>query len=217
MIASIRCRLTANPLRVSLKVRNIHSITHDDCGPSDSVMDKQSKSVYLTAHGTHCSSQPEVISVWNIWLKCVAYQYATVATVCLIIKDHTSYIPSLRVPAKYPQLLQGKECCSDYVISFHYIDAATMHSLNFLIYHLKPYGLISSDLVDQTELRGRSLFEYAKQKAIENSPLSVIPTMATEEGEIFELRREPSISPLITDEWYHRPAIRPHNYMRFKQ
>lgn len=44
---------------------------------------------------------------------------------------------------KWYRSLEGLDCCSDNAITFHHIRPEQMYSFDYLIYHLRPYGIVS--------------------------------------------------------------------------
>lgn len=41
----------------------------------------------------------------------------------------------------YYESKEGMDCCSDNAVSFHYVSPNQMYVLEYLIYHLRPYGI----------------------------------------------------------------------------
>ncbi len=39
--------------------------------------------------------------------------------------------------------VQGPECCSDSAVTFHYMTGFNMYMMEYLVYHLKPFGVLS--------------------------------------------------------------------------
>lgn len=91
----------------------------------------------------------------------------------------------------YPSQV-GFDCCSDTAISFHYVPPNKMYELEYLLYHLRPYGIIHRDPFppplppDKNSIPESVLEEYEKREAAirESKSVQILETKSSKIPEV---------------------------------
>jgi len=110
----------------------------------------------------------------------------------------------------YYPYVQGRECCSDYMISFHYVNKGTMYALDNLLYHIRPIGFFDelwNNALQEND--GKSIIETLKDLALKTSQPVTQKDEDEEEAEHDEKRDEEKVQEKIAEKAEENPEENP--------
>ncbi|CAD5224300.1 unnamed protein product [Bursaphelenchus okinawaensis] len=83
------------------------------------------------------------------------------------LHSNRSAVPNWFFKYIYHPYDQKGECCSDYMISFHYVGTSQMYTLFNLAYHVRVFGISDENLL----LQGEDLRDRIRSLAVQAKPL----------------------------------------------
>ena len=72
------------------------------------------------------------------------------------------YLPDVKSSYGIYLILQGINSMSDYPVTFHYMSTENMYEMEYLVYHVRPYGIISQP----QDLNTKVLYDQVEQNEI---------------------------------------------------
>ncbi|XP_055594162.1 glycoprotein-N-acetylgalactosamine 3-beta-galactosyltransferase 1-like [Uranotaenia lowii] len=78
---------------------------------------------------------------------------------------------------------EGLDCCSDNAISFHYVSPNQMYVLDYLVYHLRPYGIVAHSQPLPKKLSLNEIVQSDDRSKTTENPLAGGTSKDSDKGE----------------------------------